>query len=332
MEKHFLRVLFHSVRCFALAVTVLSSVLPLSISELAYAQNVIGSGITGDAKPHGGSGSYTGPGDIQAYKMWGSCAFVYNASLASTGTSLCDLVASGNGASVCTLRGSPTGAVDLASSYCASTTPSAACAAANGGSCAVSKVYDQTGNGNPIAQSTLAKMPALTFAAQNSLPCMSYNGAVPQWLASATFAASQSQPTGASFMAKRTSQFTTDQGVVVVMNGSYQGLQTGFPNVANEVKSFMGANVTATATDNAFHAANFYVNGGSSETDIDGTITTGNAGTNSMPANAEYQFGFDVQTNDQPFYGVLCEGGYMAAPNTTNFPSLNSNIHSRWSF
>lgn len=104
--------------------------------------------------------TYQGPGDVvSGATAWGSCARVYNASLASTSTSLCDLVASTGGAAVCTLRGSSSGKVDLAASYCAGTTPSAACAAASGGSCKVSKVYDQIGATGGFVQATLANMP-----------------------------------------------------------------------------------------------------------------------------------------------------------------------------
>jgi hypothetical protein len=325
MEKHFLRVLFNCARCVALA-----AALPISCPE-AMAQNVIGSGVTGDDKPARG-GSYTGPGDVQSYKFWVSCAFVYDAALATTTTSLCDLVASGNGAAVCTLRGSSSGSVDLTSSYCAGNTPAAACAAAPGGSCLVTKAYDQTGNGNHVAETTLSKMAALTFNAQNSEPCMSFNGANTQDLVSSANIPSQAQPVGATWMAKRTSNFASDQVVLSFMNGSFQGLQTGFPNSANTIKAFMGNNLTASGADSSFHAVSVNANGGSSEFYIDGSMTSGNIGSNSAPSLTEYQVGRDVQANDQPFYGVFCEGGYMTSPNTANFPSLNSNIHSRWSF
>src|SRR5690348_15562028 len=92
--------------------------------------------------------SYQGPGDVvSGWLAWGSCARVFTTAQASTSTNMCDLVATTGGAAVCTLRGSSTGFVDLAASYCAGTTPAAACAAASGGACRVSKVYNQvTGN------------------------------------------------------------------------------------------------------------------------------------------------------------------------------------------
>ena len=59
--------------------------------------------------------AYQGPGDVvSGATAWGSCARVYNASKASTSTSLCDLVAVTGGAVVCTLRGTASGFVDLA--------------------------------------------------------------------------------------------------------------------------------------------------------------------------------------------------------------------------
>jgi hypothetical protein len=109
---------------------------------------------------------YTGPGDTAGltWNSWGSCAFTFSLAKASTSTNLCDLNAVTGGAAVCTLRGSSSGSVDL-TGYCpGSVTPSAACAAASGGSCVISKVYDQTGTGSDWTQATAANMPPIVFS------------------------------------------------------------------------------------------------------------------------------------------------------------------------
>src|SRR5258708_4464076 len=72
--------------------------------------------------------TFQGPGNIVSGAIaWQSCARVYNASLASTATSLCDLVDSAAPTVViCTLRGTTSGFVDLAGTYCTgSVTPAA---------------------------------------------------------------------------------------------------------------------------------------------------------------------------------------------------------------
>jgi hypothetical protein len=128
-----------------------------SVSASAFAGSMM---LMGAGKPPAAA-SYTGPGDItNTYLAWGSCAFVYKALLANMSTNMCDLVASTGGAAVCTLRGSASGAVDQ-SGYCpGGLTPSAACAAASGGSCLVTKVYDQTGHSVDLLQATLSAMPS----------------------------------------------------------------------------------------------------------------------------------------------------------------------------
>ena len=93
--------------------------------------------------------TYQGPGDVVSGAVtFYSCARVLNASLASTSTNLCDLVSSSAPTVVlCTLRAAATGFADL-SAYCpGALTPAATCAAATGGTCNISKAYNQVAPG-----------------------------------------------------------------------------------------------------------------------------------------------------------------------------------------
>jgi hypothetical protein len=157
------------------------------------------------ARCGGGGGSYSGPGDvISGASGFFSCSRVYNLASATTSTSMCDLVAVTGGAAVCTLRGSSSGLVDL-TAYCpGTTTPPAACAAASGGSCKVTKMYDQTGSGNPITNATLATMPTITFAAQNGLPSVNFLNANSTVLATASQIPGLTQPFTVSWVGKKT--------------------------------------------------------------------------------------------------------------------------------
>jgi hypothetical protein len=219
--------------------------------------------------------TYQGPGDIVSGAVfWGSCARVYNASLASTSTSLCDLVAVTGGAAVCTLRGSSTGFVDLAASYCAGTTPSAACAAASGGSCKVTKVYDQTGTTAGAVQATLANMPGLTFSGLGGLPVMAYVAANNSQLLSVA-SITLVQPFSSSAVYDRTGSLTTQQGIC---NTSAQNLASA--GAANNVATIQaGGTPSVTATDSTWHAINAVFNGNpNTAARVDSTDNTGLAG------------------------------------------------------
>lgn len=188
--------------------------------------------------------SYTGPGDITTFLIWGSVARVYNAALANTSTNLADLVASTGGAAVCTLRGSTAGTVDLAASYCAGTTPSAACAAASGGSCKVSKLYDQVGT-NHWTQGTLSAMPTLTFSAVNGLPSMSFVRANSQTMSSGS-GISQTAPYVFETVTKRDANNGDNTLVGTVGNNSVMYFE--FNGGAGNKLSLYGGNALVLST------------------------------------------------------------------------------------
>lgn len=221
-------------------------------------------------------GGFQGPGDVvNGALIWGSCARVYNASLASTATSLCDLKDFTTGTvAICTLRGTSSGFVDLAGSYCVgSTTPAVACAAAAGGSCRVSKVYDQTVNVNHMTNATVGSMPLLTFGALGGLPgltCVNANGTV----LTSTSSITQAQPFTMSSVAIRGTilgNTTTTIGpdtTAVSMGYSITAANTGFMNAG-------ATGIAPTISDAAFHALNGVFNAASSKYNVDGTDNTG---------------------------------------------------------
>lgn len=297
----------------------------------ALAVSPAGSGnmtLLGAGKPSGAA--YQGPGDIVSGALiWGSCARVYNASLASTSTSLCDLVDTTAGSTaVCTLRGSSTGFVDLTNTYCTgSLTPSAACAAASGGACRVSKVYDQIGGTGGWSNGTNSQRPVLTFSAQNGLPGLTGTAAANTSLTSAA-TITRAQPYTNVGVAKRTSNFTTQQAVI----GSSGTLNNclSFTSTANTGgwTNDGATTITTTATDSSFNALQ-----GVADTtpnavvSIDGSATTGNAGgTSGYSSNTSRIMrcagGISMD-------GVFLEGGlWPSGFNNTQRGDMNTNIHS----
>lgn len=269
-----------------------------------------------------GGASYSGPGDVvSSATAWGSVARVYTVAQASTSTSLADLVATTGGAAVCTLRGSASGFVDLAASYCAGTTPAAACAAASGGSCKVTKLYDQTGNGNHWTQATLANMPTLSFGSLGGFPTLTSTAGVNMDSPSVTIA----QPLTVVVVSQRSAGFTSIQRMFI-NNTAGEQPRFGYNNVANQVALNAGSIVTATASDSAFHAFVSVVNNASSSVVVDGAATTGTTGTAAFSATP-IRIMNDNSGNE--LQGSLSEIGFWPSGfNATQYGNMNTNIHS----
>ena len=280
-----------------------------------------------DQQSVGSAPSYQGPGDIVSGALaWGSCARVYNASLASTSTSLCDLVDSVSGAAVGTLRGSAAGTVDLSAYFSGSVTPAAACAAAGGGACRVSKVYDQIGGTAGWTNATNGQRPILTFSAQNGLPGMTGTAAGNTNLTTvATF--TRAQPWTQVMVAKRTANFTTSQSLMG-SSGAFNHC-TSFTSSANTAGFSSDGVSTITqgsVTDSNFHAIQVVADTSpNSVLAVDGTETTGNAGTGAFSSNTSRIMRC---SGGLSMDGVFLEGGlWPAGFNGTQRTNMNSNLH-----
>jgi hypothetical protein len=283
----------------------------------------------------GGGGSYTGPGDVNgaAVAWWGLRA--YNAAYAAPGTNpAADVIASGNGVVVCTLRIATTGGVDLAGSYCAGTTPALACAAANGGSCKVAQLYDQTGNGNHVASDTLARMPLLTFSAVGSLPGMTFSTASTSYLSSASVTGGPAQPFTVSYVAKRTG---STAALSSVFGGGGVAVQTGFDATAGNLYIY-GGNVatfgSGTITEGNFHAVqNIYITSTTSTINADGASSGAlNEGSGDLTTATTLVVGAAAFGGGNGLTGVILECGVWAGNKSANTSSMNSNQHTYWGF
>ena len=280
--------------------------------------------------------SFHGIGDLTLTAgqpfIGGSCARVYKASQANTSTSLCDLVAVTGGAAVCTLRASSTGYVDL-SAYCpGSLTPAAACAAASGGSCKVTKVYDLVAGTNPLIQATLGNMPILVFSTLNSLPALFCASATASSLTTAsTFTISA--PFSLAVVYERTASFTSLSAAWGAVSNNMAFGNAASANTAI-IQDSSTANFTAAMSDGTgpsdfthFHALlGVYGSGvGNSALTIDGTTTTGSTN-NSITTAIRICRGNATASPD----GYLMEayfwptnGGLTSGDRT----SVNSNMH-----
>lgn len=237
-----------------------------------------------DAAP---AATYQGPGDIVSGALvFYSCSRVYNAAAASTSTSMCDLVAVTGGAAVGTIRGSTSGFADQTAYFAGSLTPAAACAAASGGSCKISKMYNQVSPGTlDVTQATLSSMPGILFSSTpaGTLPAVDCTGGTNALLATSSNP-SISQPWTAVAVAKRPLSSSL-QGLIGSASGIVNFLGGG--NVNNTLAINAGTTVTAASTDGSWHSMAGVLNGASSVLTVDATDNTGlNAGTTAWGANA----------------------------------------------
>jgi hypothetical protein len=275
---------------------------------------------------------YQGPGDITS----GAIAFfsagrAYNAAYAAVTGSLADLVATGNGAAVCTLKALLSGYVNLTSSACSGSTPAAACAAANGGSCKVTKLYDQAGTGNHVVQTTLANMPALTFGAQNGLPCPAGTANASLVLASAG-TITQAQPFTFTAVAERTGSFTTAQRI---LNVGATSPTLAFSANANQPTFSAGTGLFLTAADSAFHALLAVASPTAPlfAADSSANTTTAASGAGTLAAVASFM---NRGSGGQAMLaGFVCEAGIWPADLNASYQAMLANMRSAtngWNF
>lgn len=256
-----------------------------------------------------GSSSYSGPGNIAsgAIAWWGLRA--YNVAYATGSDPAADILRASDSATT-TINILSNGNFDTATavSFCASTT------------CTVTKLYDQTGNGNNTT--AVAAPVALTFNCIGSLPCMNFNG-TSHFLASPG-GSNIPQPWTISAVAERTGAFTSFGSIY----GDTSNEQLMFTTSPNTVSVFGGVLLPGAATDSAFHALQGIANGASSNLYIDGTANSGSAGTNAFVATgATIGNGFNTLTGNMTEVGI-----WPSAFSTSTATNLSSNQHTYWGF
>jgi hypothetical protein len=273
-----------------------------------------------------GAGSYQGPGDaVGGAQAYGSCARVYNAAAASTSTSLCDLVDSAAPATViCTLRGTTSGFVDL-TAYCGGLTPSAKCAAATGGVCNVSQVYDQVG-GNHWVNTTAATQPVLTFSALNGLPGLTGVAANGTVLTAPALVSGVAFPYVFVSVHQKTGSAASESALGVYGAGSSIGSGPSANTVGLYGATGVGFTVAATDGPGYYHSAIGLVNNTSSVLNVDGSETTGTTDLSGIGSGSNLRIlrGNGVGSLDGTVMEVIL---YAATMGSSARSALNSNIH-----
>jgi hypothetical protein len=257
--------------------------------------------------------AYVGPGDLfSGALVWGSPARAYSAAFAATAGAIVDLVDQA-GANPITINVLTTGFVD-------NTAITNWVSANSVSTIRVPKLYDQTGNGRHFTTGTLSQMPTLTLNALGGLPGMTGSTGGSTRLPTGNI--TQAQPLTMSTVYVRTSG--TSGEIAGAGTGSTVSMNTGGANVVN-----INAGTVLTgpaAADSSFHSLQGVFNGASSAVNVDGSETTGNAGSNSLSA---VPFRLFVTNGGNFLNGSIMEAGlWPSAANSTNRGDLSTNQHS----
>ena len=239
----------------------------------------------------GNRSTYTGPGDIvPGATAWGSCARAYTRSYAMARGPLMDIRNAGG--TTTTIYCLPSGFVDTATL--------AAWITANGAA-SVTKLYDQTGNGNHWTNVTYSSMPTITQNALGTLPCMSGVTASATVLTSPNI--NISQPITFNAFTRHSSANSTASGILVAQSANV-GIGTFASN--NSIAYSSVSALTQVAVDDVFHSAIGVFNGTSGAMCTDGFIASnsslGTTGIVAMPVR------FFRDNSARSFTGSITEG------------------------
>jgi hypothetical protein len=275
---------------------------------------------------------YQGPGDITS----GAIAFysagrAYNAAYAAAQSPVADLVDTATGLATCTLNVGTNGFANLTAVVCPTGAPTVSvttfCTVTHVG-CSVTKLYDQTGTGNHVVQATLANMPALTFSAQNGLPCAAGGATVRLQTAGNVV---QAAPFTRTAVVERTGSFTTRQDITANAAASH----LNFSAAANSVSAAAGTTVGLTAADSAFHAllavasatAPLFAVDSSADTSTSSQGSTSTSGALTVMNNNAGTFPFIA--------GLFCEGSLYPSDLNSSYQVMLANMRSAtngWNF
>jgi hypothetical protein len=266
--------------------------------------------------------AYAGPGDVLtgATTWWGLRAY----SLAVTGNNAINL-----------RRDSDNASKDFVTLVTGDLDTGSISSWAAGANLFVTKLYDQTGNGNDIANTTAAQQPGFSLTLG------------PGGKAAMTFAQASSQNLGAALFNQTTPLILSAVGYPVdVASASRPWLGGANANgplfyirtpVALGAQGMYDANTftNIVTTDSAWHALNGLQNhDGTGTFEIDGVQASGTPGFNPA-AGYVVSNGFYIGTDgggSSFFNGRLCETGVWPNGTTANLDTLNSNQRSYWGF
>lgn len=276
---------------------------------------------------------YTGPGDLTTYKFWYGLR-AYSAAVAAAGTQPMINVVRASDSHSCDILPATNGDLGLTANCSTGGDNGQSAASFKGASTfAPATWYDQTGNGlNATAGATKTEL-LLSNASCPSAgkPCIGFYGGDRAFHLSSVGTMTSPQSLSAVVWNYQPGGFGTSE-VLRWNDGASLSLQF---SGSNQIQLYAGSLVNATASDNAWHASEAVANGASSVIMVDGTDTTGTAGTNA-PAGTNGFLGCDpnggAPTNCFAGYITEAGGAVGTAWSSGTRTSIDSNAHTYWGF
>jgi hypothetical protein len=265
--------------------------------------------------------AYTGPGDIVSGAMFWYGLRGYTAAYSTGSNPAVDLVDQ-SGANQITINILSDGTLDVASISAWQTAHSVT-------TTKLKTLYDQSGfTGQNLTQSTVANMPELRLSQIGSLPSIWSPGFPTALYLNATL--NQSSPISPFSIAGVGSNAADGNDVYTL----WEDVTDFFlleEDGSIKYNMFGGATlVTSSTVDSNVHAVQAVFNGTSSVIRVDATETTGDAGTNTMSANASIRI-LASAFPDHLWNGKVGEvGGWPVALSSGQRASLQSNAKSYW--
>jgi hypothetical protein len=258
--------------------------------------------------------AYTGPGDYAtARAFWGLRG--YSAAYSTGSNPAIDVIKSDGTGGTTTINILADGSLDVAT------------ISGLGYAVVVSKVYDQTGNGHHMVQTTNANRPALSLAVFGALPAMAGLVASDTHFTSIGGGSlpSAAQPYFVSFVAKRTGNTSALNTVLSTQSGNSL---SGFNSASGSTYMYSGAVVGTSATENALHSIHDLFNGASSEFVVDGgAASTVNPGADAGGLIAHLMSDPSLRS----LQGYLCEASFYTTPPSSGArTSLATNEKTYW--
>lgn len=281
--------------------------------------------MTGAGKGVPGAVAYQGPGDVVSGALWWAGLRGYNTAYTGNAANICTPLDA-----VCldvTIVGGALNTTTLGTLACNNLTTI----------CTVKILYDQSGNSNcggpcDFTQATIASRPiyvasgAANGCSTTAFPCMAFVSGTPGLISPNFSPVAVSQPYTASGVVNRTGDTGNFRDWVTLTGTTL----VGAPGSANTMRMSAGAELDATASDNAFHAiqalfdttCNLYIDGGGN---------TGACGSDPVQNGATFRIGSNFSASG--YTGKVLEAGLWSVGfSAGNLTSMNSNQHSYWGF
>jgi hypothetical protein len=258
--------------------------------------------------------SYSGPGDVVSGALYYGGLNAYNATYASPGTNPCADLRRLSDSATMTMNILATGAADVATAQ----------TWVGGSSAVITKLYDQTGNSHHVTQATTTQQPALTFGASglgSNQPAITFVLANNQFLTSGNV--TQLQPMTMAAMVQPT---VAENAIFFSVMTTYNGVwMQAVSTPTLQINGGTALNSGAITTGSWYRSQGVF-NGASSGITVNGTTTSGNAGTQQASA-VPINVGGDASQIADAFTGSVCAVGlWPSAFNSTQLGNMDTNL------